>query len=98
VVIGSSLLDDTPLPGFAFYLKGREWWQVREKNGRLSSLPLNGLLSRASSSARREAVLQGEGILRRVGGTVYPDPRFATMLRSRGLWNKGWPSVGAAAI
>ncbi|MFQ5719290.1 MAG: hypothetical protein ACE5IK_07050 [Acidobacteriota bacterium] len=89
-LIGSSLLDDTPMPGFAFYAKGKDWWQVREKNGHLSSLPLNGLLSRAASSARRDAVLAGEGILRHVGGAVYPDPRFVPVLRSKGVWSDAW--------
>ena len=95
-LVASSLLDDAPLHGFAFYLKGSDWWQVREKNGRLSSLPLNGLLTRASSSARQEAVLHGEGILRRIAGNVYPDPRFAPTLRSKGLWNDTWSKVSIA--
>ena len=91
--VASSLLDDTPLPGFAFFRKGKDWWQVREKNGRLSCLPLNGLLTRASSSARKEAVLHGEGILRRIAGQVYPDPRFAATLRTKGVWNDSWSKV-----
>ena len=92
-LVGSSLFDDTPMPGFAFYVKGKDWWQVREKNGHLSSLPLNGLLSRAASSARRDAVLAGEGILRRVGGTTYPDPRFVPVLRSKGVWSESWSNT-----
>jgi hypothetical protein len=95
-LVASSLLDDTPLPGFAFFKKGEDWWQVREKNGRLSCLPLNGLLTRASSSARREAVLHGEGILRKIAGTTYPDPRFAPALRTRQLWNESWSEVTLA--
>lgn len=97
-VVASSLLDDNPMPGFAFFKKGKDWWQVREKNGRLSCLPLSGLLTRASSSARRDAVLAGEGILRRIAGNYYPDPRFAPTLRSKGLWDKGWrsPREGSA--
>jgi len=97
-LIGSSLLDDNPMPGFAFFKKGSDWWQVREKNGRLSCLPLTGLLSRASSSARRDAVLQGEGILRRIAGRYYPDPRFEPVLRSKGLWSDSWlsPKTGTA--
>jgi hypothetical protein len=91
-IVASSLLDDNPMPGFAFFKKGKDWWQVREKNGRLSCLPLSGLLTRASSSARRDAVLAGEGILRRIAGNYYPDPRFAPTLRSKGLWDKGWRS------
>jgi hypothetical protein len=93
VLVGSSLLDDNPLPGFAFYKKGNDWWQVREKNGRLSCLPLTGLLSRATSSARRDLVLQGEGILRRVGGSLHPDPRFVQTLRRKGLWSETWVEV-----
>jgi hypothetical protein len=92
-LMASSLLDDNPLPGFAFFKKGQDWWQVREKNGRLSCLPLTGLLSRASSSARREAVLHGEGILRKIAGTTYPDPRFAPALRHRRLWNETWSEI-----
>jgi len=97
-LVGSSLLDDNPMPGFAFFKKGSDWWQVREKNGRLSCLPLTGLLSRASSSARRDAVLHGEGILRRIAGNYYPDPRFEPVLRSKGLWSKAWlsPKPGTA--
>ncbi len=91
-LVGSSLLDDNPMPGFAFFKKGSDWWQVREKNGRLSCLPLTGLLSRASSSARRDAVLHGEGILRRIAGNYYPDPRFAPTLRSKGVWDESWQS------
>ena len=94
-LVGSSLFDDTPMPGFAFYVKGKDWWQVREKNGHLSSLPLNGLLSRAASSARRDAVLAGEGILRRVAGSVYPDPRFVPVLRSKGVWSDSWSNTTA---
>ncbi|TDI42913.1 MAG: hypothetical protein E2P00_05810 [Acidobacteria bacterium] len=97
-LVGSSLLDDNPMPGFAFFKKGSDWWQVREKNGRLSCLPLTGLLSRASSSARRDAVLHGEGILRRIAGNYYPDPRFVPVLRSKGLWSEAWlsPKSGTA--
>ena len=95
-LIGSSLLDDTPMPGFAFYVKGKDWWQVREKNGHLSSLPLKGLLTRATSSARRDAVLAGEGILRHVGGSVYPDPRFIPALRSKGVWSDAWSKTPIA--
>ncbi len=94
-LVASSLFDDAPMPGFAFYAKGDDWWQVREKNGHLSSLPLSGLLSRASSSARRDAVLAGEGILRHVAGTIYPDPRFVPLLRSKGVWNETWSTVDA---
>lgn len=92
-LVGSSLLDDAPMPGFAFYKKGDDWWQVREKNGHLSSLPLSGLLNRASSSARRDAVLAGEGILRKIGGAVYPDPRFVRTLRSKGVWSESWDQI-----
>jgi len=97
-LVASSLLDDNPMPGFAFFKKGHDWWQVREKNGRLSCLPLTGLLSRASSSARRDAVLHGEGILRRIAGNYYPDPRFAPTLRSKGVWDDAWlsPKSGTA--
>ena len=97
-LVGSSLFDDTPMTGFAFYVKGKDWWQVREKNGHLSSLPLNGLLSRAASSARRDAVLAGEGILRHVAGTVYPDPRFVPVLRSKGVWSESWTDAPAGTI
>ena len=97
-LVASSLLDANPMPGFAFFKKGHDWWQVREKNGRLSCLPLTGLLSRASSSARRDAVLHGEGILRRIAGNYYPDPRFAPTLRSKGVWDDAWlsPKSGSA--
>ena len=95
-LIGSSLLDDAPMPGFAFYTKGKDWWQVREKNGHLSSLPLNGLLTRAISSARRDAVLAGEGILRHVAGSVFPDPRFVPVLRSKGVWSDAWSKVSVS--
>ncbi|MFQ5671049.1 MAG: hypothetical protein ACE5HD_11120 [Acidobacteriota bacterium] len=95
-LIASSLLDDNPMPGFAFYRKGNDWWQVREKNRRLSCLPLGGLLARAASSARRDAVLHGEGILRRVAGNVFPDPRFAPTLRAKGLWDDHWAKIPIA--
>jgi hypothetical protein len=95
VLVGSSLLDDEPITSFAFYAKATEWWQVREKNGHLSSLPVTTLLNRAGASARPEAVLAGEGVLRRVGGTVYADPRFTPLLRPTGLWKDTWASVQA---
>ena len=93
VVIGASILDDEPIAGFGFYAKGTDWWQVREKNGLLSSLPVGALLNRAAASARPEAVLAGEGILRRIAGTVYADPRFEPTLRVRKLWKDSWSCV-----